>query len=428
MRRAGVTLVLASLAGQAILVVSGVLVARLLPVDERGQLALIALLPLILAQLGGLGVPLAVTYELAREPRSARAVASLLVGVVPVQALCLVLMHFGILIAVFHDEDRSVWTAALLSLAAVPALLCQQVGLGILQGRQRFSAFNVQRLVPMAAYAAVLVVLALGGVGTLVTCAVAWSGAWLLAGIVTITTALRGLRATRGDAVVDRRSFFHFGRRGLLGSVFLVESFQLDQLIVGLLLSPAALGLYVVAVALTNLPRFVAQSIGILAYPRIAAQSDRRIGARLLWRYFWICAALNVLIVGFLELTVGDIIPFLFGKDYAEAVGIAQVLLLGSFLQSARRVLADGARGLGHPELSSVAEVASWFVLVPALIVLAPSGAQGVAVAIVLMSGASLVILVVSVIHRGRQRPDRSSATDAVIPPETVASAPGNTG
>jgi O-antigen/teichoic acid export membrane protein len=338
------------------------------------------------------------------------------------------LIHLGLVIAIFHGEDGSVWTAALLTLPAAPALLCQQVGLGILQGQQRFLAFNIYRLVPLATYAAVLVVVALGGLGTLVACAVAWSGAWLLAGIVTIRTALRELAATSGDHTIDQKSFFRFGRRGLLGSVFPVESFQLDQLIVGLLLSPAALGLYVVAVALTNLPRFVAQSMGILAYPRVAAQLEPWVATCLLWRYFGICVAFNALIVGVLEFTVEDIIPSLFGKDYANAVGIAQILLLGSFLQSARRVLADGARGLGHTGLSSLAEVCSWFVLVPALILLAPLGAEGVALAIVAMSGASLGVLVLGIIMMGGQRPARPSATDEVIPPEAATSSLGGTG
>ena len=47
--------------------------------------------------------------------------------------------------------------------------------------------------------------------------------------------------------------------------------------VIGLFLAPAALGLYVVAQAFTNLPRFISESVGAVAYPNIAASADRRV-------------------------------------------------------------------------------------------------------------------------------------------------------
>lgn len=358
------------------------------------------LLPFILCQIGGLGIPLAATYELAHRPRAARAVRSLLVRVVPLQALALLSAHLAILFALFHNEGRSVWIAALLTIPSVPALLVQQLGLGILQGQQRFTAFNILRMLPLAAYAIVLSVVALGGQGTLIICALSWSGAWLLAGVATIRTALSGLRGTAGDLPVARSAFFRFGRRGVLGSVFPLEAFQIDQLIVGLIFSPAALGIYVVAAALTNLPRFVAHSVGMVAYPRTATQLDRYLGLRSMWGYFGIALALSVPIVGALELGAGWLIPLFFGNAYSGAVPLARLLLISALFLAARRVLADGARGLGHPELGTAAEVASWFVLVPAVVLLQSRGPEGVALAMVVTYGASLGVLVLGVALR----------------------------
>jgi len=402
LRGPGVTTTLSGFGAQAILIVSGVLVARLLPVDERGQLALMGLLPIIICQLGGLGIPLAVTYELARRPASAASMAAVLVRVMPLQVIVLVTLHVCLLVAFFHPDGGLVWTAALLTIPAVPALLCQQAGLAILQGQQRFTAFNVQRLLPVVAYAGVLVVVAAGGFGGLVACAVGWTGAWIMAGASTTRSALRSLHATEGDDAIEPREFFRFGRRAVLGAVFPVEAFQLDQLIVAVLFEPTAMGLYVVAVALTNLPRFVAQSVGMIAYPRIAAHLDPRLAKRDLWRYFAIAVALCVAIVAFLEVTVGWLIPWFFGARYAGAVPVARLLLIAALFQSARRVLADGARGLGHPCLGAVAEVSSWVVLVPAVVLLRADGLRGIAVAMALTYGISLVVLVFGIMLRPR--------------------------
>ena len=58
----------AGLAIQCCLIASGVAVARMLGVQHRGQFALMTLFPAVLTQLGGLGVPTAVTYFVARRP------------------------------------------------------------------------------------------------------------------------------------------------------------------------------------------------------------------------------------------------------------------------------------------------------------------------------------------------------------------------
>lgn len=417
-RRAGVTTVLSGLAGQAVVVVSGVLVARLLAVDDRGHLALMGLLPIVLCQLGGLGIPIAATYELAHRPSGARALASVLIRVLPVQTVVLVAIHIGLLVVLFHDADPRVWDAALVTIPAVPALLCHQLGLCVLQGQQRFGVYNVQRLFPLVAYAGVLLVVAVGGFGSLLACAITWTGAWFAAGAITISTAARGLRRSVGDDPVDSKSFFRFGRRALLGCIFPVEAFQVDQLIVGLMFSPAGLGLYVVAVAVTNAPRFVAHSIGIVAYPRIAAQADGRTAVRVLWRYFGIAMALSLPIVLVLELCVGWLIPLLFGEQYAGAVPIARLLMIGALFQAARRVLADAARGLGRPELGSRAEVVSWFVLVPAVVLLQPQGLEGIAGAMVITYGVSLGVLVLSVLLDGGRSATPGRDNDAIATDE----------
>src|ERR1700722_5254682 len=62
----------ASGAGQLALVASGIFAARILGAHDRGQLALFVLVPMILTVIGALGVPVAATYFIARDPSNAR--------------------------------------------------------------------------------------------------------------------------------------------------------------------------------------------------------------------------------------------------------------------------------------------------------------------------------------------------------------------
>jgi O-antigen/teichoic acid export membrane protein len=184
-----------------------------------------------------------------------------------------------------------------------------------------------------------------------------------------------------------------------------VETFRIDQAVVGLFLSPVALGFYVVGLSITNLPRFLAQSIGMVSYPAVASAGDAGTGYRLMWRYFWIATAVAVGVVVPLELSADTLIPFFFGHAFERSVLIAQILLAGTVAVSARRVLADGARGAGRPGLGTVAEVGAWLALVPMLAFFVPTmGVNGVALALTMSWVASLVFLVVALLWTSGSR------------------------
>src|SRR5262245_4416797 len=125
--------VLTGFVGQAVLIVSGVLAARILGVQDRGYLALLVLFPSVLAQIGSLGLPLAATFELSRDRSRWGEVIRTLQRPLVVQTASLVLLHAGILAAVFWTDSHAVKVAALLSLGAVPAILGQSYGTAILQ-------------------------------------------------------------------------------------------------------------------------------------------------------------------------------------------------------------------------------------------------------------------------------------------------------
>ena len=99
-------------------------------------------------------------------------------------------------------------------------------------------------------------------------------------------------------------SLLRFGIRGWLGTATPSEALRLDQVIVGLLLSPSALGLYVVGGSFSNLPRFIAQSVGLVAYPRIAAESDTSLAIRSLKRHLNAVLVIGGIVASFWELYV----------------------------------------------------------------------------------------------------------------------------
>jgi len=397
------TSVMSGLGGQAALVISGIVAARLLGVENRGHLALLNVLPLLISQVGGLGVWLAVTFYVARDPQNTRAILRRLRSFVTGQTAILTLLHVLALLVLFGGESADVQLAALITVPAIPCMLALVYGLAILQGRQRFRALNVCRLAPASLYALLAIGLFVVDEGTLPLVTGCYVAS-LLAGAATLLVALRGVGDPPSDAVAPPvNEMVRFGTKAVLGSASPTDGFGLDQAAVGIFLSPSALGLYVVAFALTNLPRFVSQSIGMVAFPNVAARLDPRDARRALWRFAAVGISACLATVVALELAAGWLIPFFFGESFRGAVEIARILLISAFLLSVRRILSDAARGAGDPLLGTVSEVASWVVLLPAMIILVPMlGSEGAATALGVASVAGLLTIAVGL---ARTRP-----------------------
>ena len=402
--------VLTGLVGQAFLIVSGVLAARILGVDDRGYLALLVLFPAVLAQIGSLGLPLAATFELSRDRSRWGVVIRTLVRPMVFQSVTLVLLHAGILLAVFWGDPHAVEVSALMSLCAVPAILGQSYGTATLQGQQRFLAFNVLRTLPAAAYTVAVVAIFVAGGGDLQWVVAGWIAASVVSATVTLWVALSAVRLQRARRSAEAlRSMLRFGLKGLLGWTSPVETFRLDQAVVGLFLTPAALGLYVVGLAFANLPRFIAQSVGYIAYPRVAARKGDE-AWRELWQFFWLASGAAALVVLVLEIGAEWLVPVFFGDEFSGAVVLTRILLIGALFLSARRVLTDGAQGLGRPGLGTIAELSSWVFLLPALGIFVPLWeARGVALALAVSSALSFVVLL-GLLLRGRAADEPAAA------------------
>jgi O-antigen/teichoic acid export membrane protein len=387
--RATVSSGLTGLLGQLALIPSGVIMARALGVEGRGYLALVMLVPFVLAQYGSLGLPVASTYLLAREPGAFGGLLRALALPAALQAVVLTAVHGLVVVLLFRGEGADVWTAALVSLGVVPASLALQYGLAFLQGRSRFGAFNVLRLAPVVVYAFAVGGLALADSAGLVELAVAWAVTTAAAGLFTLAFAL-ATTPRDGAEPVDRGDLLRYGSKGMLGATSPVEGLRVDQVVAGMLLSPAALGVYVVGAALMNLPRFLAQSVGMVAFPVTARGRGGGGGS-----YVGLTIALMLAIGVALELAAGRLVPFFFGADFADSVSVARILVVAAVLFGIRRVLIDVSLGAGRPLAGTVSELVAGVALVAAMAALVPPfGVDGVAAAVVAGAAASLAMLV----------------------------------
>jgi O-antigen/teichoic acid export membrane protein len=395
-RRDAAGSVVTGVVGQIALLASGIIAARSLGVHDRGYLAVLVLVPVVITLVGSLGIPAAIPYFVARQPSNRAQVIRAVLPLTAAQLLILTTAHVGLSWTLVTPHDRAETLALIISLLFVPGMLINQLGLALLQGDRNFRAFNLIRVAPTIANAVVVAVLWLTGTASLVT----------ITGTLVVLTLLGGVWALRAarprwqpktSTEPTVRDLASFGIRGFVGSSSPSETFRLDQVFVAGFLSTASLGLYVTASAFTNLVRLVAQSVGMVAYPAVASVADLVSGRRMVWLHVIWVGTLTSVIAMLLVPAMPWLLPFLFGDPFAPAVMPAQVLVVGSVFLGVRRVLGDALRGLGLPGPSSMAELTTWITLLALLPIFATqAGILGVAIALAISWAIGLGALLLS--------------------------------
>jgi len=374
-----------SLLAQAMLVVSGILLARLLGVERRGYFALLVLFPALLTQLAALGLPQGVTHFAARHPGHTRAIVAAVRLAFGLQLLVATSAHLVTVLLYTRGKPPQFTQAGLATLVVGAGILAQQYGAALLLGLGRYRAFNLLKNLPALAHLLVVVLAFATGQSDLVPLCAAWSAGLALAGVTTLGVALSAVgrtepETTSGAPPPRLAELVAFGARGMIGYVSPLDSFRLDQLIAGIWLSPAALGLYVVGQAFTNLPKFLAQGIGMILFPALSARGGSK--GRSIARATAAVAVLNGIVVVPLILFAPQLVRLFFGDAFVPAHSIARILLVGAYVFSVRRILVEGLRGAGRPEISTYAELTLYAALALAPLLISRYGIDGLAVSV----------------------------------------------
>lgn len=378
--------------------------------DGRGEQALIWIVALTAVQIGMLGLPLALTYEVAKGQLTTKQLLNHFTSIAAAQIGLVVLAYTTVMVLAF--SDRVPVSAALVTIAALPAMIWQAYGLALIQGRHHFRALHVLRIMPSALYAVGLGVSAVFSDGSVFLVMATWTGAYVITAAITqfYIHQIGRVEVDKEHQLPGRRALVRFGAAGFLGASSPMETFRVDQLAVGVILTTGDLALYTTALAFCNLPRFLTQSLGLVAYARLAATTPSANRQRMLIRYTLLGVAMAVVVSIPLALFTEPLIELTFGPDFTGAVLTTQILLGATIILCARRMLSDCLRGVGLPSAGSVSEVASLVSLVPAIIVLVPTlGLEGFSLAMVISYAIGLVVLLA---YLSRHRQSESENVD----------------
>jgi O-antigen/teichoic acid export membrane protein len=380
---------------QAVNIATGLIAARLLLPEGRGVLAALMLWPGLIAELGGLGLSDALLYRLAAGGATPAALFATIAGLA--LALCAVLVPLGLVLLpwLMDGYDPATLTAAAWYLGTfLPAYFASLFVANMFQGRLELVAWNLVRAAVPAAYLAAIVALALVGAASAPAFAAANVAAMLASTALGLALLARrgwiGLDADR----VEARALLVYGLKAHASEIISSLRQKLDQAVVARLMAPADLGLYAVALTVANGPLIFVQTVYNVALPRISGETAHERRVVVFGRFLRLALALVVAVDLALIALNPWLIPLLFGAPFADAVPVADLLLVGLVPFAAKIVFAVALKAVDRALAIPPAELWGLATIAVALVALVPPlgliGAAAASVLAQLVSAAAL--------------------------------------
>lgn len=373
--------------------VGGILSARLLFPQGKGELTAIILWPSMLASIGSLGVFDAVAYHAANESgsREKKVVAS---GMLLVLGLSGVLVGIGYVVVpwVLSGYGAQVVSTGRLYLWFIPLNLVTLCQIAFLLGKMRLTQYNFLRSFVHVATTAGMIGLYIVGWVSVRTFAIA-SLAANLAVLVLTARYMVVFRWFGGLPEVGLiKKLLAYGLRAHLGSVASLFNVRLDQMLMSIFLAPSVLGLYVVAVTIAAGGSLASVSIALVVFPHLANLSSDQLKRQALGRYMRLSLCLSLIAAVLLLLVTPWIVRVFFGTAFIAATDPAQISILASIPLGCNALLAAAFKAFNKPLVSSKGQVLGLVVTALFLIVLLPLF-QAMGAAFASLSAYSAVLL-----------------------------------
>lgn len=379
----------------AIGVISGSVSARLLGPSGRGSLAAILFWPNLLAAVGLVGLPEAVTYSVGRwtmQESSTAAVGFAGAAITGVATMTVSILALPLLIG---GDRSSLWYPAILySLIYIPFNHITVTLLARWQGKLQFGDYNVPRMVSPALYLAGLLILWRFHALTPTSAALAAAiGTALVCFLVLLPN-----RDLLREAVPWHRLRHMFARGSTFhaATLLMLLSEHADRLIVIVLFGDREVGLYVVAATLAFAATdMLGRSLDMVSFPQLANEKSEASARDSLSAVL----AGGILLIGGASLGLGFVSPLivtvLFGGAYREAIPLLQLMLPGFCLLAIKRLLVRTIRGRGNAKSGALAEVISLLSFLAASVPLSKVyGVRGIAASVTVGSIFPVIYLI----------------------------------
>jgi antigen flippase len=377
-------------------VVTGIITARILGPEGKGDLATILWLPNLMTAIGLISLPQAVTYISSQSPSEYPRLTNtgfwISLGIGSIEAILL----YPLVPFVLGPGKQELISLSRWFLFYLPAAFSGLALLGVDQGRQKFFRYNVMRILPAIFY--LVPILALWRIGRASLANVLYAN--LFAQV--IASIIRVLFSFKAVFRCQNRSHFRLARMLLRqGITFFMPTLcgillmRLDIALLSWKVASIEVGFYSAALAIAMGQTGLSTSLVLVNFPKVASRGSAeslRVLSKQLKK-----AVLPILGLGlFVAACSPLIIRYLFGRDFLPSVSIAFILIPAISIWGLGQIIDNGLRGLGLGMPGTIANMVGIIALLSSAFPLMKYyDALGMAIAMLISQGVSLVVLMV---------------------------------
>jgi stage V sporulation protein B len=349
-----------------------VISSRVLGPAGRGELAVAVNIAGVVFLLGNLGLSSANIYFAARGsiPYSYLLGNSFIIA--PLAGLLTTVVASAVVIQFPNLAGGSSRIIILIGLAFLPLIAVENCISYLIIGLQRLNANNFLNLLARgtSAIAFILSMLIWPSAMLAMVLIQTYSLARLVFNLLYMRRAnLLEIPRLGGDAL--RRSVA-YGLKSRGYEVFQTLNLRLDVLILNALSSPTSVGVYSVAVLVTEFMWYPSNSLGWVLVPRTAAVKDTSAGVEVALMVSRVAFAATIAIGLILSLLAWFAIPLVFGPSFTPARVAVLLLFPGSVMYPISITLSAALSGQGMPHYSSAIALISLVVTVTGDLLLIP--------------------------------------------------------
>jgi O-antigen/teichoic acid export membrane protein len=379
--RATLFVLLGKLGGNLGFFGGALVLARALGPSDRGDVAFITTTALIFGVVSAGGLREAGTVFLAGQPgRGPQLVANQLAfGALFALAAAAVVCSVLALLPQLRPAHVSRVDVLVLG-GGVLAIALETAGFAMTLGLSRFRRIAVSQTLYAWTYATALLLAWRFWELTVTRAAIIWVAAQTLGGSILLTGVLRRVPPGRPSLSLFREEW-RFGVRAWLGSLSTFLAFRLDQMILGVISTDTALGIYAVAVNASEVELYVPQSVANGLVPIIVRTTAEERAQRTL-RVFRL-VLLAVLAATAVAFAAGPyLLPVVFGASFKPSTGPFLWLVAGGIGFVADSIFSAALMASDAPGKGSLGPLAALLVGTVLDFALIPShGATGAAIA-----------------------------------------------
>lgn len=368
-------------------VLTGVLTARCLGPEGRGEFAAITLWPQLLGYAFALALPSAVVYHAKKDPQRRREFAGMALLLSAIAGAVAIAVGEGLMpLLLRHATPDTLRYARWMMIFAFTATV-STVLVALLQLEEQFHFYNRFRYLPLTLTLACVAGLALTGALTPLTAALAY----FLPGVVTFCWAAAWVRRHIHPRASETRTvlppLMSYAARAYGGEVSGTLLAQLDKVFLVNLLSPASFGIYVVIFNLSRIITTLSSAVAPVLLPKSAGKSIADVTA-MTGRVLALATPLLVIpSIGFM-LAGPLLLRWLYGVEFTAGQWALCGLIVEAVLSSVTYVITQPYLAVNRPGVITVIQATSLPVLAIAMWLLVPwGGINGAALGLLVSTG-----------------------------------------